>query len=224
MRTTSPTVTRAAAAAAVAAGLVFIGVQVAHPTLDATSITTTEMAVRSSLKVLMAALALAGITGMYARQVEETRLVGLVGYVLLAAGYLLILGTSFVAAFVLPTIAATDPAYVNDVLAVATGSATEGDIGLLATVVQVQSACYLVGGLVFGIALYRARVLLRWAAALLALSGVISAALSVMPDALYRFLAWPNGIAMAALGVSLWQTTRVASPREAASLTPAGVA
>ncbi len=48
-----------------AAGLIFIGVQVNHPHLEATSVTTTEMLVRDSLKVLMGALALVGITGMY---------------------------------------------------------------------------------------------------------------------------------------------------------------
>ncbi len=29
-----------------------------------------------------------------------------------------------------------------------------------------------------------------------------------MPDAFYRFLAFPNGIAMIALGYSLWQVSR----------------
>ena len=29
-----------------------------------------------------------------------------------------------------------------------------------------------------------------------------------MPDAFYRFLAVPNGIAMIALGYSLWRTAR----------------
>ena len=29
-----------------------------------------------------------------------------------------------------------------------------------------------------------------------------------MPDAFYRFLAFPNGIAMVALGYSLWRTAR----------------
>ena len=56
------------------------------------------------------------------------------------------------------------------------------------------------------------RVLVRWATALLAVSGLATAALSVMPDALYRFLAWPNGIAMVALGYSLWQSTRTSAP------------
>ena len=74
-----------------------------------------------------------------------------------------------------------------------------------------QDVAYLAGGLVFGIALYRARVLARWAAALLAVGGVVTVALSVMPDAFYRFLAFPNGIAMVGLGYSLWRIARTGS-------------
>ena len=208
MTITPTTLTRAAAVGAVAAGLVFIGVQINHPHLDATSITTTEVAVRNALKVLMAALALAGFTGMYVSQVRRNGLLGLIGYLLLATGYLLILSTTFVSTYVLPSIAGTDPSYVNDVIAVATGGTATGDIGALQTVAQVQNIAYLAGGLVFGIALYRARVLARWAAAILAVGGVVTIALSAMPDTFYRLLAFPNGIAMIALGYSLWSTAR----------------
>ena len=221
MTITPTTLSRAAGAAAVAAGLIFIGVQINHPHLDATSITTTEMAVRSSLKVLMAVLALVGITGMYLRQVKETGVAGLIGYLLLGTGYLVIMGTAFVGAYVLPSIAGTDPSYVNDVVAVATGGTATGDIGLLQYAVRVQGIGYLAGGLVFGIALYRARVLSRWAAALLAVGGVVTIALTVMPDAFYRLLAFPNGIAMIGLGYSLWSTARndlaAVSPTQARS-------
>ena len=69
----------------------------------------------------------------------------------------------------LPSLADTDPGYVQDVLAAATGGAARGDIGLLGSVFQLQGIGYLAGGLVFGVALFRARVLARWAAILLAL-------------------------------------------------------
>ncbi len=209
MTITPTTLSRAAGAAAVVAGLIFIGVQINHPTSDVASVTTTEWAVRNSLKVLMAALALAGITGMYLRQVKQSGVLGLVGYVLFGAGYLAIMSTAAVAGFVLPSLAGTDPGYVNDVLAASTGRTATGDIGLLAGVLQVQQIGYLAGGLVFGIALYRTRVLARWAAGLLAVGGVVTVALSVLPDAFYRFLAFPNGIAMVGLGYALWRTARL---------------
>jgi hypothetical protein len=208
MTITHTTLFRAAAAAAVAAGLIFIGVQINHPPAEVSSVTTTEWAVRNSLKVLMAALALAGITGMYLRQVKQSGVLGLLGYVVLSVGYLLILSTAFVPAYILPSLADTDPGYVNDVLAASTVGTAQGDIGLLGMVLQVQGIAYLAGGLIFGIALFRARVLARWAAVLLAVGGLVSAALAVMPDAFYRFLAVPNGIAMIALGYSLWRNAR----------------
>ena len=100
--------------------------------------------------------------------------------------------------------------------------------GCCRTVIQLQGFAYLGGGLVFGIALFRAGVLARWASALLAVGGVVTVALAVMPDAFYRFLAFPNGIAMIALGYSLWLTARAddtATPSTGArSVTTAGAA
>jgi hypothetical protein len=208
MNITPATLIRTAAVAAVAAGVIFIGVQINHPPSDVTAVTTTEWVVRNSLKVLMAALALAGITGMYLRQVKQVGLLGLVGYVLFGAGYLTIIGVAFVSAFVLPSIAETDPGYVNDVLAAATNGSATGDIGLMQSALNVSGITFLAGGLVFGIALYRARVLARWATALLAVASVLTVTLAVLPDAFYRFLAFPNSIAMIGLGYSLWLTTR----------------
>jgi len=214
MTITPAKLTRAAGLVAVAAGAIFIGVQLNHPPLDVASVNATEWVVRSSLKVLMAVLALGGITGMYLHQVKKMGVLGLIGYLLFSANYLVIAGTSFVAACVLPSIAATSPSYVQDILAVASGGHATGDIGLLKTVLLLENGLYFAGCLVFGIALFRARVLPRWAAALLAVGGVASAALSLLPDPYFRLLAVPNGVAMIALGYSLWRST----PRTDASI------
>lgn len=58
-----------------------------------------------------------------------------------------------------------------------------------------QGITYLAGGLLFGIALYRARVLSRWGSALLAAGAVFTVSLSVLPESFYRLLAYPNAIA-----------------------------
>jgi hypothetical protein len=102
MTITARNLNRAAGLAAVAAGLLFIGVQINHPHLDATSITTTEMAIRDSLKILMAVLALVGITGMYLRQVKQAGVLGLVGYVLISTGSASLCGANSVPRGVLP--------------------------------------------------------------------------------------------------------------------------
>jgi hypothetical protein len=207
MNATPTTLTRSAGLAAVAAGAIFIAVQLNHPPLTAAGVHPAEWAIRSSLKMLMAALALIGITGMYLHQVRRMGVLGLLGFVLFAANYLFILSTSFVAAIVLPAIAGTSPSYVTNVLVAASGHHPPGDTGSLYAALLFGGFLYLAGGLLFGIALYRARVLPRWAAALLAVGGLASAGLTLLPDPWFRLLAVPNGIAMIALGYSLWRIT-----------------
>jgi hypothetical protein len=209
MTITPHTLTRWAGLSAVAAGAIFIGVQINHPQLSAESITTTDVYVRDCLKIVMCVFALGGIAGMYLSQVRRNGVLGLIGWLVFSAGYLGIMAMTFAAAFVLPEVAASSPGFVNDAIAVNTGRGTVvGDIGAFSTVIKGVGFAYLVGGLLFGIALYRARVLPRWAAVLLAFGGLVSAALSVMPDAFYRLLAYPNAIAMIALGWALWRGTR----------------
>jgi hypothetical protein len=224
MTVTTTGLTKAAAVAAAAAGAIFIGVNIGHPQLNLTSITTTDVLVRDSLKVLMAALAVVGLTGMYLSQIRRNGVLGLVGYVVYAAGYLSIMCTTFVGAFVLPTIAGTNPGYVKDFIALTTSRGTvTGDLGALGPQAKVQGVLYLAGGVLFGVALFRAHVLARWATVLLAVSGLVSAALVVMPDAFYRLLAYPNAIAMIGLGVSLWLSQRTASAVETSSVETVGV-
>ncbi len=224
MTITATRLTQAAGIAAALAGAIFIGVQINHPHVDLTSITTTELAVRNSLEILMATLALVGITGMYLSQVRRNGVLGLVGYLVLGAGYLLIMCTTFASAYVLPSVAGSDPGYVSDVLAAGTNGSAQGDIGAMGTAIQVQGFAYLVGGLLFGVALYRAHVLARWASVLLAVGGLVSLALALLPDAFYRLLAYPNGIAMIALGWSLWSTARTTVAAQPVTAVPAGAA
>jgi hypothetical protein len=195
--------TRAAGVAAVLSGAIFIGVQIGHPHLDVTSVDTTEWVIRNTAKMAFAALALAGITGMHLRQTKQAGVLGLVGYLLLAVGYLLITGTALIAGYVLPSLAQTDPEYVNGVLTAAAGGTPSSDIGLISSALVIEGITFLAGGLLFGIALFRARVLARWAAVLLALGAVLTLALPVLPDSLYRSLAYPNAVALVGLGISL---------------------
>lgn len=223
MTITANLLTRWAGLAAAAAGAIFIGVQINHPQLNAITIQTTEIGVRDTFKVLMAALALAGITGMYLNEIRKHGVLGLIGYLVFAVGYLGIMCVTFVAAYVLPEVASSSTGFVNDAINANTARGpVKGDIGTFGPVLKVLGFAYMVGSLIFGIALYRARTLPRWASALLAVAGLATAVLALTPDAVYRFLAFPNGIAMIALGYSLWQVARNDAAPESPSLdTPA---
>ncbi len=212
MNITTTTLSRAAGVAAAVAGLIFIGVQINHPAMTVTSVTTTDWFVRSSLKVLMAALALTGITGMYLRQVKKIGVLGLLGYLVFAIGFLATMSVAFVAAYVVPSLAESAPGYVSDVLAAAFGGTVTGDVGTMQAAIWFEGVTYLAGGLVFGVALYRARVLARWASALLAIGTFATIAIPLLPQSFERPLAFPTGIALFGLGYSLWRSARAAGP------------
>ena len=72
----------------------------------------------------------------------------------------------------------------------------------------VTPAGYLAGGVLFGLALFRARVLARWASGLLVLGTLATLALRVLPHSFERPLAVPVGVALIGLGISLWRDQR----------------
>ena len=208
---TTTKLTRAAGLSAIVGGLLFIAVQINHPILDATFTTTTEYAVRETMKIFMALLSLIGVTGIYLRQVRQVGVLGLIGYVVLSVGYLAIFCNQIIGVFVLPVLAASQPGFVNDVLAVATSRPPVGDIGPLQIFIQGGGFAYIVGSIIFGIALFRAGILARWAAALLAVGGVAILATFVLPELIQRLFAVPVSVALIGLGFSLWREQRVAT-------------
>jgi len=222
MTITTTALTRAAGVAAAVGGLLYIGVQIAHPHLDLAFISTTQWKVRQTMKVFFAALSLVGITGMYLRQVTRAGVLGLIGYLVLATGFLLMLATEVVGLVVIPAIAATSPGYVTDVLAVAVpGGHASGELGLMVLLTQLAGIGYLAGGLLFGIALFRARVLARWAAALLAAGAVATLAIPLLPQVNFRLFALPTGVALVGLGYSLWRDQHAPAVSAASPVDPA---
>jgi hypothetical protein len=106
---------------------------------------------------------------------------------------------------------------VDDVVAAAVGGAPAGDIGGVQVLLNVSGIGYILGGLLFGVAILRAGVLPRWMGALLAASTVATAALAVLPESFNRPLAVPEGIALVALGVALWRNPVDVGPTSAST-------
>ena len=208
--------------AAAVAGAIYVAVQVKHPAMTVESATTADWVVRNTAKTVMSALVLAGITGMYLRQHAKAGISGLIGYLTLSAGFLMMFATTFMAAFALPTTARLDPAWTGDVIAAAFKGSADGDIGALTTVFAVTGAFYILGGLLFGLTTFRAGMLNRGAAALLAVGNVATAALAVLPQSFNRPLAVPTGLALIGLGVSLWNDQRRASATSTVTASPTG--
>jgi len=194
--------------AAILAGLIFAGIQPIHPADVVASVTTGLWAVIISLKLAMCLFFLVGVTGIYARQAEKAGWLGFAGFALLTVSFWLQTGFVFVELFVLPVVAPALPGFVESALGIANGQPGAMDIGAFVPAYGVLGVCYLLGGLIFGIATIRAGVLPRLPAVLLAVAAVITPAAALLPHALQRYAAVPMGIALIWLGYSLWSERR----------------
>ncbi len=213
MTITTTTLTRAAGLCAVVGGLLFCAVQINHPVVELSLVTTTEWKIRQTMKVLFASLSLVGITGMYLRQVKQTGALGLIGYLLFAVNFMIMTSIEIIGVAVVPSLSRSAPGYVSDMLAVATGGKATGDLGLLQPLSMFQGLVgYLGGGLIFGVALFRANILSRWAAMLLAASTIATLAIPLLPHINQRLFAIPTGVALVGLGYSLWREQRTPAP------------
>lgn len=204
MKITASKLIRWSGLSAMAAGIIFAGIQPIHPPDVIASVTTNAFIIITSFKAIMSLFGIFGIAGLYARQVEETGWMGLAGYLLLTIFYAVQMCYSFAEPTILPLLVPVAPTFVTSVMQMASQSPTDMNLGAFATVFSFLPILYLLGLLLFGIAMFRARILSRWAAGLLALSGPIAVVLSLLGHPLDRLAAVPMGIALAWLGYALF--------------------
>ncbi len=205
MKVTPTTLIRWAGLPAMAAGILYIAIQTIHPLDVFSSVTTAQWATVHYLSIAMDMLAMLAVAGIYARQVEKSGWLGLAGFLLFSLFWALSLALHFVEAFISPVVATIAPRFVEGLLAIVTGGTSEVNLGILPVVSMLSGIVgYLLGGLLFGIATFRAGVLPRWAGGLLALGTILpflGAAFVTHP--FDRIFAVPVGLALAWLGYAL---------------------
>ena len=194
---------------AMVTGIIFAGIQPIHPPDVLASVTTSAWAIITTLKTVMCLFGLFGIAGLYARQVEETGWLGLTGYLLLTIFYAVQMCFAFTEPLILPLLATESPKFVAGFLGILSSTPSEVNLGAIPTINGFLAVLYLVGTLLFGIAIFRARILSRGAAGLLAVSGPLAIVLTIIGHPINRIAAVPMGIALIWLGYSLWSEQRV---------------
>ena len=199
---------RLAGLSAVAAGLGFVVIGLFHQENVPASVTTTTWVNVHIVATAMGFFGLFGLAGLYARQVEKSGWLGLIGFIMFSIWLALIMGFSFVEAFILPQLANESPAFVAGLLGMFTATASEVDLGVLPTLWNISGPLFIVGPLLFAIATFRAAVLPRLASALLALGAVLVPAGAFLPPRHEPLVMVPIGLAMAWLGYALFSERR----------------
>ena len=203
-RITTANLIRLAGASALLAGIFYVFVGLFHPPNIASSVTSARWAVVHVVACAMSFFGLLGMAGLYARQAEKSGRLGLAGFVMLSLWLVLIMGFSFVEVFILPRLATADPRFVVGWMGMLTGSASELHLGVLSTLWTLTAPLYMLGGLLFGIATFRAGILPRWAGVLLAIGTLLAPVAALLPNASQPKIAVPVGLALAWMGYALW--------------------
>lgn len=217
MKVTVPNLIRAAGLSTALAGILFAAILPINPPDIFAPANTSTFILITSLKTVMSLFGLLGITGLYARQAEQAGWLGLAGYLLLTTFFALQMCFSFIEPAILPLLTGMAPAFVESTLAMSSGAVGAMNLGALSTVYSLASILFILGLLLFGISTFRARILPRWAAALLAVSGPLAGILfRLFPQQLDQLTGIPTGIALVWLGLALFFERR--APASGAAL------
>ena len=208
MKITNANLFRLAGLSALIGGLSYVLVGIFHPANVPASVTTTSWGTVHVIACAMSFFGVLGLTGIYARQAVKAGWLGLVGYVLLSLWMVLVMGFSFVEAFVLPQTATATPAFVDGWMKMFNGGTSSINMGVLPTLWTLSGPVYILGGLLFGIATFRAHILPRGAAVLLALGTVLAPVAATLSLSAQPKTAIPTGLALAWLGYALMTERR----------------
>ncbi|MFC5467305.1 hypothetical protein ACFPPD_01145 [Cohnella suwonensis] len=205
---TTSSLIRWAGLSAMVGGIFYVVVGMFHQPNVLSSVTTTQWAIVHSLATAMCFFFLLGITGLYARQVDKVGWLGLAGFVLLSFWAVITATFTFAEVSILPLLATEAPMLAEGFIGIFTSSAGETNFGVLANIWTLTGPLYILGGLLFGIATFRAGILPRWAAVLLAVGTVLAPVAALLPPEHEPKIAVPVGGALAWLGYALWAERR----------------
>ena len=209
MSTTTNRLTANAGLCAAAAGAIFIGVQINHPPADVAHLLTTEMTIRMTAKIVFAALALVGFTGMFLRHRSRFGRLGRRRLLIAECRFPRHARPGVHDRLLPPDHRAFEPGLRPARPQRGHGSRARAAASAPCTrCSSLAGIGYSLGGLLFGIALFRARVLARWASVLLAYGTTSALALAALPESFSRPFAVPTGVALIGLGISLWRDER----------------
>jgi len=195
---------RMAGFSAVVAGLGIVVMGMFHPANEPVYVTTSAWIIVHIFATSLGFFGVLGLAGLYARQVEKAGWLGLIGFLLFSVWLALVGMLSFVEAALLPQLASEFPPFVASFLGMFTGAPGQANLGVLPLMWTISTPMLILGSLLFAVATFRARVLPRWAAGLLALGSLmVPFSALVSTETAAKIIMVPMGLGLASMGYAL---------------------
>jgi len=187
-------------------GMSFVVVGMFHQANITSSVVTNQWEIVHALATAMCFFLVLGITGIYARQAEESGWLGLVGFILYSLHWVLTGNFTFAEVTILPVLGTEEPVLAEGFVGVFTG--VDSEFGILKIIWNLTSALYILGALLFGIATFRAGILPRLSAVLLSVGAGLGPLAAMLPPEHQPKVTVPVGLALAWMGYAIWSERR----------------
>ncbi len=178
-----------------------------HPPMDAESMAGTPWVIDHVVIIASLVFLIPGLFALYARQLKETGGLGLIGFILLFISHASFLGVVYFELFIIPMLAVKTPEILKNGLI---------GVGALRVALPVTGVLFVLGYLLFGIAMIRARILPRWACVLLMVGAFPAAFRPVLVKVGLSVVASVGAVIFGSgagwLGYSLWAEKRKEAP------------
>lgn len=203
---------RWAAAALVLSAITVTAGRILHPSSDAAGLSSPLWGPSHILWLTGLLTGMIGLTGLYLRQRREVAVLGFVGAAAAWMGMALLSGAMYFEAIIEPGLVRLSPELAEPMAQL---SGEEIRSFLIAFFVAVG----LFGGgfLLFGIAMYKAAVMPKWAVVLFVTGSVVGGPQGFLPVAVATLAFLTMGVGLAGLGVALWADPEASVPHPTAT-------
>jgi hypothetical protein len=203
-RVSTAALLRLAGFSALLAGLGIVVMGLFHPANEPAYVTTPTWILVHIFATSLGFFGVLGLAGIYARQVETAGWLGLIGFLLFSVWMTMIGLFSFIEVAVLPHLAGDFPPFVTGFLGMFSGIPSQVNLGVMPMMWNISTPMLILGSLVFAIATFRAGILPRWAAGLLAIGSLMVPVGALVPLALQtKIILIPMGLGLAWMGTAL---------------------
>lgn len=204
---------------AMLAGLSIVVLGTFHPANEIINVTTPAWIIVHIFATSLGFFGVLGLTGLYARQVEKAGWLGLIGFLLFSLWMTLVGFFSYIEAALLPHLSSEFPQFVTGFLGMFSGLPSAVNLGVLPAMWNISTPMLIIGSLLFAIATFRARILPRWAAGLLALGTLMIPVGALLPTVLQaKIIMIPMGLGLAWMGYALLTERRATAPEPSPDL------
>jgi hypothetical protein len=194
---------RLGAISALITGLSFIILGLFHPANEITYVTGTQWIIVHIFACLMSFFGFFGLTALYVKQSKESGWLGFLGFAFLSGWFALVLCFSFIEAVLFPLLAPQISTFISGILGMYHSIKSPVDLGVLPLLWNISGPLFILGGVFFGIATFRAKVFSRSAGLILALGTGLAPLAALLPMVYQSKILAIAGVAFLCMGYNL---------------------